>query len=193
MAFKFLDGSSLVCRLHDLIRRVGSRCTRVSELHCTSKLLTLISPPIHLAPCPHFSSMVSRLCLLATYSAVPGGYQIHLDKHLTIAIIEFFIDVDTAIHLGRLDYFSFCIAFRPGSMPQTFSPQTIIIPEIAAPIAKCNPADLSRSKGTGEDRQAHPDFLVPPVLGFGIYLEKSAVKASTPSGSPCAPTAYPCC
>src|SRR4030042_2013476 len=48
----------------------------ISPRFCSSKarsrVLTLISPPMHLAPCPHFSSMVSMPCFLMIYSATPN-------------------------------------------------------------------------------------------------------------------------
>ena len=42
----------------------------------------------------------------------PGVFDIHLDEYFSKAIVEFLIDINTAIHLGRLDNFTLSIALQ---------------------------------------------------------------------------------
>ncbi len=85
---------------------------------------------------------------------------------------------------------------RPGSIPQTFSPQTRETPLMAAPTAKCSQLFLAMSVeprapvNTGTfSLTFSPEPYSVSVLTAGKLAWSGS--AGTPSGSPSAPNAYP--
>ena len=148
-----------------------------------------------LAPWPHFSSIVSSSCLFEDVlgHAEARVFDVHLHEDLAVAFVVALVGFDAAVHLRRLLDLAFASSSSPGSMPQTFSPQTSVTPEMAAPTAKCSQffrAISVEPSAPGEDGQPHLHLLLPAVLGLGVRpTGKSAVSgpAFTPLGRPFAP------
>ena len=83
---------------------------------------------------------------------------------------------------------------RSGSIPQTFSPQTRVMPVMAAPMAKCSQFFLAISvepRAPVKMGTCILTFLDQPYSVTVSTLGKSAVSGpgSTPSGRPSAPIA----
>ena len=84
----------------------------------------------------------------------------------------------------------------PGSIPQTFSPQTRVMPVIAAPMAKCSQFFLAISvepRAPVKMGTCILTFLDQPYSVIVSTFGKRAVSGlgSTPAGRPSAPMAYP--
>ena len=102
-------------------------------------LIYLHLPPMHLAPCPHLSSMVSGRAspedtpLPALYPPHSTGRQSRQNLHETSCM-----SLSCGPSPGDFLTLQLSSSSRPGSTPRTFSPTTAVIPEIAAPTAICS-------------------------------------------------------
>ncbi len=112
---------------------------------------------MHLAPWPHFSSIVSSPCLFSTYSATTEArvLDVHMHEDLAKALVVAFVGLDPAVHLRRGLDLAVASSSSFGSMPQTFSPQTSVNPgnrganrEVLPVLAR----DFGRAERAGEDR-----------------------------------------
>ena len=102
----------------------------------------------------------------------PGVFDIHLNKHLPKAIVEFLVNVNPAIYFGRFNNLTLGITFQARINSTDIFTADARDPGDRSTDGKMFPVYsgyLGRSKCTCKDWQAHPDFFVPAILGLGIH------------------------